>query len=61
MNSVTIVRKVRMNRSTTENQAQKRPKRSLIRRAWPTPGDGAEPHDHLLIDDQHRNDEQEHP
>ncbi len=33
MNSVTIVRKLRMNRSPTENQPQKRPKRSLISRA----------------------------
>ncbi len=37
MNSVTIVRKFRMNRSPTENHPQKRPKRSLISRACPTP------------------------
>ncbi len=37
MNSVTIVRKFRTNRSPTENQPQKRPKRSLISRACPTP------------------------
>jgi len=37
MNSVTIVRKFSRNRSPTENQPQKRPKRSLINRAWPTP------------------------
>jgi hypothetical protein len=37
MNSVTIVRKFRMKRSPTENQAQKRPKRSAISRACPTP------------------------
>ena len=37
MNSVTIVRKFRMNRSPTENQPQKRPKRSLMSRACPTP------------------------
>ena len=37
MNSVTIVRKFSRNRSPTENPPQNRPKRSLIRRAWPTP------------------------
>ena len=37
MNSVMIVRKFNTNRSPTENQPQKRPKRSLISRAWPTP------------------------
>ena len=37
MNSVVIVRKFNTNRSPTENQPQKRPKRSLISRACPTP------------------------
>ena len=37
MNSVTIVRKFRTNRSPTEKAAQNFPKRSLISRAWPTP------------------------
>ena len=37
MNSVTIVRKLRTNRSPTENAPQNLPKRSMIRRAWPTP------------------------
>ena len=37
MNSVTIVRKFRMNRSPTLNQPQNRPNRSLISRACPTP------------------------
>ena len=37
MNSVTIVRKFRRNRSPTENAPQNLPKRSKIRRAWPTP------------------------
>ena len=37
MNSVTTVRKLRTNRSITENQPQKRPNRSTISRAWPTP------------------------
>jgi len=37
MNSVTTVRKFKTTRSATENQAQKRPNRSLIRRANPTP------------------------
>ncbi len=36
MNSVTMVRKLRMKRSITENAPQKRPNRSRIRRAWPT-------------------------
>ena len=61
MNSVTIVRKLRRNRSPTENQPQNRPKRSLISRAWPTPGDRPEPDDHLLVDDQHRDQQQQHP
>ena len=37
MNSVTIVRKFRMNRSPTEKKPQKRPNRSVINRACPTP------------------------
>ena len=37
MNSVTIVRKFRMNRSPTENAPQNFPNRSMISRAWPTP------------------------
>ena len=37
MNSVTIVRKFSRNRSPTLNQPQKRPNRSLISRACPTP------------------------
>ncbi len=37
MNSVAMVRKFKMNRSPTENAPQNFPKRSLIRRAWPTP------------------------
>ena len=37
MNSVTMVRKLRMNRSPTLNQPQNRPNRSLISRACPTP------------------------
>ena len=37
MNSVTMIRKFIRNRSPTENQPQKRPKRSMISRAWPTP------------------------
>ena len=37
MNSVTMVRKFRMNRSPTLNQPQNRPNRSLISRACPTP------------------------
>ena len=37
MNSVAMVRKLRMKRSPTENIPQNLPNRSLIRRAWPTP------------------------
>ena len=37
MNSVMMVRKLRMNRSPTLNQPQNRPNRSLISRACPTP------------------------
>ncbi len=37
MNSVTMVSPFRMNRSMTLNMPQKRPKRSRISRAWPTP------------------------
>ena len=37
MNSVTIVRKSSTSRSPTENIPQKRPKRSFMSRAWPTP------------------------
>ena len=37
MNSVTRVRKLSRTRSPTEKAAQKRPNRSLMRRAWPTP------------------------
>ena len=37
MNSVTMVKKLRMNRSPTEKAPQNLPKRSLMRRAWPTP------------------------
>ena len=37
MNSVTMVRKSRTKRLPTENNPQKRPKRSLMSRAWPTP------------------------
>ncbi len=37
MNSVTMVRKFKTNRSPTENAPQNFPKRSLISRAWPTP------------------------
>ena len=37
MNSVAMVRKLRMNRSPTEKAPQNLPNRSLIRRAWPTP------------------------
>ena len=61
MNSVTIVRKLSRNRSPTENQPQKRPKRSLISLRVPHSGDRAEPHHHLLVDEQHRNQQQQHP
>ena len=37
MNSVAMVRKLRMKRSPTENIPQNLPNRSLISRAWPTP------------------------
>ncbi len=37
MNSVVMVRKLRMNRSPTLNQPQNRPNRSLMSRACPTP------------------------
>ena len=37
MNSVTIVRKFKRNRSPTENAPQNLPNRSLMSRAWPTP------------------------
>ena len=37
MNSVAMVRKLRMNRSPTENAPQNLPNRSLMSRAWPTP------------------------
>ncbi len=37
MNSVAMVRKLRMKRSPTENIPQNRPNRSLMRRACPTP------------------------
>ena len=37
MNSVTMVRKLRMNKSPTLNQPQNRPNRSLMSRACPTP------------------------
>ena len=37
MNSVAMVKKLRMNRSPTENAPQNLPNRSLIKRAWPTP------------------------
>ena len=37
MNSVTMVRKSRTSRLPTENRPQKRPKRSFMSRAWPTP------------------------
>jgi len=53
MNSVTMVRKLRINRSPTLNQPQNRPNRSLISRAWPTPDY------HFLVDDQHRDQQQQ--
>ena len=37
MNSVTMVRKLRINKSPTLNQPQNRPNRSLMSRACPTP------------------------
>jgi len=37
MNSMTMVRKLRTNRSPTGNQPQNRPNRSFMSRAWPTP------------------------
>ena len=37
MNSVAMVKKLRMNRSPTEKAPQNLPNRSLISRAWPTP------------------------
>ena len=37
MNSVTMVSAFSMNRSMTLNAPQNLPKRSRIRRAWPTP------------------------
>jgi hypothetical protein len=37
MNSVTIVKKFRMNRSPTLNHPQNLPNRSRINHAWPTP------------------------
>ncbi len=37
MNSVMIVRKFNKNRSPTLKAPQNFPKRSLMRRAWPTP------------------------
>ncbi len=61
MNSVTIVRKFRTNRSPTENQPQKRPKRSIDQPRVADAGDRAEPDDHLLVDDQHRDQQQQHP
>jgi len=61
MNSVTIVRKFRMNRSPTENAPQNFPNRSMISRALADAGDSAEAHDHLLVNDQHRHEQDQRP
>jgi hypothetical protein len=52
MNSVTMVRKLRMKRSPTEKKPQKRPYRSLIQPCVPDAGYRPEPDTHLLVDDQ---------
>lgn len=58
MNSVSSVSVSRIPRSKIENATQKRPKRSLISRVADA-GDGAQSRDHLLVDQQHRQ-QQEH-
>ncbi len=61
MNSVTIVRKFRMKRSTIENQPQKRAEALEDEPAVTDPGDRAEADDHLLVHDQHRDEQDQHP
>ena len=61
MNSVTIVRKFRMNRSTDRERAPEAAEALVDQPGVADAGDGAEPDDHLLVDDQHRDQQQQHP
>ena len=61
MNSVTTVRKLSTNRSITENQPQKRTEPLLDQPRVADARDRAEPYDHLLVDDQHGHQQQQHP
>src|SRR5580693_4524355 len=61
MNSVTMVKALRISRSPTLKAPQNLPKRSNINRACPNPGDGAQPKHHFLVDVQHRNQQHQRP
>ena len=58
MNSVTIVRKFSRNRSPTENAPQKLSEPLEDQPRVTDPGDRAQADDHLLVDDQHRDQQQ---
>ena len=61
MNSVTMVRKFRRNRSPTLNQPQNRAEPLVDQPGVADAGHGAEPDHHLLVDDQHRDQQQQRP
>ena len=61
MNSVTMVRKLRMNRSPTLNAAPEPAEPLVDEPGVPDAGDRAEPDHHLLVDDQHRDQQQQRP
>ncbi len=61
MNSVTIVRKFSRKRSPTEKKPQKRPKRSLMSFAWPTPVTAPSRTTISWLTTQHGDQQQQHP
>ena len=61
MNSVTMVRKSRTKRLPTENRPQKRPKRSLMSRAWPDARHRPQPDHHFLVDDKDGDQQRQDP
>ena len=61
MNSVTTVRKFSTNRSIDREPAPEASEPLDDQPGVADPGDRAEPHDHLLVDDQDRDEQQQHP
>ena len=61
MNSVTIVRKFEQEQVADREPAPEAPEALVDQPRVADAGDRAEPDDHLLVDDQHRDQQQQHP